>query len=126
MHRAALAVTVAVALSACNSHRYYAEAIQYHALATSVLVSRGVCASSQDCQRRQLAFFEAGEFSLGVVAWGGVYINLYSISDEALVQETTLAFRELHGRLKQPKVVLTVYSSAHGVAKVLFRQVVIK
>lgn len=123
MLRVALTLTVAAALSACNSHRYYAEAMQYHTLATSVLVSRGVCASSQDCQRRQLLFAEGGEFSLGVAAWGGAYVTLYSTSDEALVQELALAFRELHARLKQPKVVLTVYSSAHGEAKVRFREV---
>ncbi|KAB2875209.1 MAG: hypothetical protein F9K36_05900 [Burkholderiaceae bacterium] len=97
--------------------------MQYHALATSVLMSRGVCASSQDCQRRQILFAEGGEFSLGVATWGGAYITLYSISDEALVQDLALAFRKLHGRLKQPKVVLTVYSSAHGQAKVRFREV---
>ena len=121
--RHTLVALAGLPLAACSSHRYYAEAMQYHALATAILVRRGICSDPQDCQRKELLFAEGGEFSLGLVAWGGAYITLYRTNTDALVQEISAAFRDLHTKLKLPKVVLTVYSSARGESKVKFREV---
>ena len=46
-----------------------------------------------------------------------------ALRNEALVQELSAAFRDLHAKLKHPKVVLTVYSSAHGETKGKFREI---
>jgi hypothetical protein len=102
-----------VACSGCNSHAYYREAQQYVKVAQGVLISRGVCSNSDDCQKKHILFWEAGAVTLGSASWGGVGITLYETSDSALVDEITTQFRKLHSELKEPKVTLTVYRSKH-------------
>jgi len=115
-----------VALTGCNSHAYWAEAMQYHTAARDVLIKNGICASEQDCQTKSLLFAEGGEVSLGFVRGGGVYINLYETQDPALVEAVETKFIALHSRLGEPDVTLTVYSSKHLEPKVKFREVEIK
>ena len=111
--------------SGCSSHAYHAEAMQYTELAQGVLIARGMCSNKQDYSSKGLVFFEAGRTSFGFIGWGGVFVNLYDITDAALVDEVTSKFQELHGRLKEPKVTLNVYSSKHSEAKIKFREIVI-
>lgn len=100
--------------------------MQYSALAGETLIARGVCATPQDCQKKQLLFAEGGEVDVGFVQWGGAYINLYDTQDPELVSELESKFKVLHGRLGKPKVTLTVYSSKHLAPKVKFREIVLK
>jgi hypothetical protein len=125
--RTYLAISLAiVACVGCNSHAYNREAMQYHALAQAVLISRGICSSEQDCQKKHLLFAEGGEVSLGPVHWGGAYITLYEINDMALVEDVVARFKQLHASLKVPKVKLSVYSSKHLESKVEFSEVTIQ
>ena len=117
---------IAVLAQGCNSHAYYGEAMQYHALAREVLVSHGVCSGEQDCQRKSLLFAEGGELSLGVVSWGGANITLYETNDSGIVEEISVKFKRLHEQLHRPKVTLTVFSSKHLKPKVKFRTVVVQ
>jgi len=124
--RVALILTlVTISFSGCDSHAYWSEAMQYHAIAQENLISKGICSSDQDCQQKALLYAEGGEVSLGLVSWGGAYINLYETQDPELVDAIALKFKELHSRLGKPDVTLTVYSSKHLDPKVLFREVVI-
>lgn len=125
--RIALILTlITTTFSGCDSHAYWSEAMQYHSTAQETLISKGICSSDQDCQRRGMLYTEGGEVSLGFVSWGGAYINLYETQDPELVDAIALKFKELHSRLGKPDVMLTVYSSKHREPKVLFREVVIK
>lgn len=129
MHKQLCALTpflFAAACAGCDSHAYWAEAMQYSAIAHDTLIENGTCTSIQDCQRRDLLFAEGGEVNFGFVRWGGAYINLYETQDAALVQQLEAKFKELHARLGKPNVTLTVYSSKHLEPKVTFREVVIK
>jgi hypothetical protein len=120
----AIAMT-AIALAACGEpHR--AAAQQYLALAEGVLIANGICASASDCQRKELLFWEGGEVNLGVVRWGGAYVNLYATQDPALVDAIVSKFKEAHTRQPEPQVTLTVFSSTHSQPKVQFRKVVLK
>jgi len=121
---AALLVTAACA--GCNSHAYWAEAMQYSAVARDTLIEKGICTSIQDCQGKGLLFAEGGEVNFGFVSWGGVYINLYETNDSFLVQDLEAKFKELHAPLGRPTVTLTVYSSKHLEPKVKFREVVFR
>lgn len=85
-----------------------------------------MCSNKQDCSSKGLVFFEAGQTSFGFISWGGVFVNLYDITDAGLVDEVTAKFQELHGRLKEPKVRLNVYSSKHLEPKIKFREIVIE
>lgn len=115
-----------VACSGCNSHAYWSEALQYHTVAQDVLIANSICASKQDCQKKDVLFAEGGAVSLGFVSWGGAYINLYETQDPALVEVIVAKFKELHLRLRKPNVTLTVYSSKHLEPKIMFCKVVIK
>ncbi|TCJ15383.1 hypothetical protein EZJ19_07140 [Parasulfuritortus cantonensis] len=120
----AIAVT-AFALAACGEpHR--AAAQQYLTLAEGVLIANGICASASDCQRKELLFWEGGEVNLGVVGWGGAYVNLYATQDPALVDAIVSKFKEAHTRQPDPQVTLTVFSSPHSQPEVQFRKVVLK
>lgn len=119
-------IAAAIALAGCNSHRFHAEAMQYHALAQKTLIAKGICMSEQDCDAKSLLFAEGGAFSLGSASWGGAYVTLYATSDELLVQELAAKFSSLHALLKEPAVTLTVYSSKHGESKVKFKELVIR
>lgn len=115
----------AIALAACGEpHRVAAQ--QYLALAEGVLIANGVCASTSDCQKKELLFWEGGELNLGVIRWGGAYVNLYSTQDPALVDAIVSKFKETHTRQPEPQVTLTVFSSTHSQPKVQFRKVVLK
>ena len=120
------AALLAFMLEGCNSHAYYREAMQYHAVAREVLVLHGICSSDQNCQKKSLLFAEGGELSLGVVSWGGANVTLYETSDSALVEEISVKFKQLHAQLRKPEVTLTVFSSKHLEPKVEFRKVVIQ
>jgi hypothetical protein len=122
-----LVVTGALALAVygCGEpHR--AEAQQYLAIAQEVLIANGVCSSAVDCQRKELLFWEGGEVDLGLVRWGGAYVNLYGTKDPALVEAIVAKFKEAHARRPTPQVTLTVYRSTHSQPKVRFRKVVLK
>lgn len=120
----AIAIT-AVSLAACGEpHR--AAAQQYLALAEGVLIANGICSSPSDCQRKELLFWEGGEVNLGLVRWGGAYVNLYATHDPVLVDAIVSKFKEAHTRQPQPQVTLTVFSSTHSQPKVQFRKVVLK
>ena len=121
---AAMSFTAA-AISGCGEP-YREEATRYHAVAQEVLVAKGVCSSAQECQRKQLLFWEGGGFSLGFVRWGGAYVNLYETQDPVLVEAVVARLKEAHVRPSEPQVILTVYSSKHLQPKVMFREVVIK
>jgi len=108
-----LSALFCLALSACSSHSYHAEAIQYLKVAEGVLVGHGVCSDERDCQARNLLFFEAGEVSLGIFRWGGIHVNLYESNNLEAVEEVASKFKELHIRLREPAVTLTAYSSKH-------------
>lgn len=103
-----------------------AAAQHYRALAEDVLIANGVCSSSADCQKQELLFWEGGEIDLGVVRWGGAYVNLYATQDPALVDAIVEKFRETHARQPMPQVTLTVFSSSHSQPRVQFRKVVFK
>jgi len=119
------ASSLALAISGCGEpHR--AAAQQYIALAQGVLIAKGVCSSSADCQRKELLFWEGGEVNLWVVSWGGAYVNLYATQDPALVDAIVEKFKEVHARQPTPQVTLTVFSSTHSQSKVQFRKVVLK
>jgi hypothetical protein len=116
---------LAVAASGCGEpHR--ADAQKYLAIAQEVLIAKGVCSSAADCQRKELLFWEGGEVDLGLVRWGGAYVNLYATQDPALVEAVVAKFREVHAQRPTPQVTLTVYSSTHSQPKVQFRKVVLK
>lgn len=119
------AATLAVAIVGCGEpHR--AAAQQYLALAQGVLIANGICSSAADCQRKELLFWEGGEVNLGVVSWGGAYVNLYATQNPVLVDAIVSKFKEAHARQPVPQVTLTVFSSTHSQPKVQFRKVVIK
>ncbi|MBP7648093.1 MAG: hypothetical protein KA751_15255 [Comamonas sp.] len=117
---------LALTLAGCNSHSYHREALQYHAAAQDVLIARGICTTDQDCGKKGLLFIEGGSVSLGLLEWGGAYVTLYETSDAPLVDEVTAKLQQLHGKLKEPKVTFTVFSSKHLEPKVQFRKVVIE
>jgi|GEM_PF-6396012 len=125
--RIALILTlITITFSGRDSHAYWSEAMQYHAIAQENLISKGICNSDQDCQRKGILFAEGGEVSLGFMSWGGAYINLYETQDTELVNVIVVKFKELHSQLGRPDVKLTVYSSKQLEPKVVFREVVIK
>lgn len=126
LHTAIIFALLATANAGCNSHAYWSEAVQYHAVARDILIEKGICASERDCQMNGVLFAEGGEVSLSFVSWGGAYINLYETQDPVLVEAIVVKFKELHSRLGKPNVTLTVYSSKHLEPKVKFREVVIK
>jgi len=113
------------AISGCGE-LYRDEATRYHAIVQEVLVAKGVCSSAQDCQRKQLVFWEGGGLSLGFLRWGGAYINLYETQDPVLVEAIVAKLRETHVVGSEPRVLLTIYSSKHLQPKVVFRELVIK
>lgn len=119
-------LTLFTACTACNSHAYWKEAKQYSALANEALIARRICASPQDCQKKQLLFAEGGEFDVGFFQWGGAYITLYDTQDAELVSDLESKFKLLHRQLGKPQVTLTVYSSKHLAPKVKFREIVLK
>jgi hypothetical protein len=121
-----LSLLAVIASSGCNSHAYYREAQQYVKVAQSVLISRGVCFNSDDCQKKHILFWEAGAVTLGSVSWGGVGITLYETNNSALVDEVATQFRTLHSELKAPEVTLTVYRSKHLEPHSKLTEVVIK
>lgn len=81
--------------------------------------------SPADCQKKELLFWEGGEVNLGVVSWGGAYVNLYATQDPVLVEAIVSKFEEVHAQQPEPQVTLTVFSSAHSQSSVLFRKVVL-
>ncbi|HSH73031.1 MAG TPA: hypothetical protein VK974_08260 [Methylophilaceae bacterium] len=102
--RIALILTlITITFSGCDSHAYWSEAMQYHAIAQENLISKGICSSDQDCQQRALLYAESGEVSLGLVSWGGAYINLYETQDPELVDAIALKLKSyipnLEGRM---------------------------
>ena len=115
----------ALVVSGCGEP-YREEATRYHAVAQDILVAKGVCSSAEDCQMRQLLFWEGGGFSLGFIRWGGAYVNLYDTRDPVLVEAVVAKLGEAHVRASGPQIILSVYSSKHLQPKVMFRQVVIK
>jgi hypothetical protein len=120
-----LGAMLLIALTGCGEpHRVAAQ--QYLALAQEVLIAKGVCSSSSDCQRKELLFWEGGEVNLGLVRWGGAYVNLYATQDQALVDAIAERFKALHAQQPTPQVTLTVYSSTHSQPKVKFREVVLR
>ncbi|OYU45101.1 MAG: hypothetical protein CFE44_09305 [Burkholderiales bacterium PBB4] len=110
----------------CDSHAHQVQALPYHQLAQDVLITRGICADANACQRRQLLFWTAGEWALGLVHWGGVGITLYETHDMAMVHESEDRFRQLHGQLKRPPVTLMVYQSRHGETDRLLSEISIR
>ena len=90
---------IAVACVGCDSHAYYSEAVQYHALAREALIANNVCENEQDCFMKDILFAEGGSISLGFFHWGGAYITLYETQDAALVESIIAKFRELHSQL---------------------------
>lgn len=105
---------------------YREEAQQYHALAQEILISKGICASESDCRSKELLFWEGGEADLGLIRWGGAYVNLYGINDPEIVEGIVAKFEEAQGREPNVPVILTVYSSNHSQPKVKLRTVVIE
>lgn len=124
--KAPLAIAVlAIGLVGCGEpHR--AAAQQYLALAEGVLIANGICTSAADCHKKELLFWEGGEVKLGLVRWGGAYVNLYAIQDPVLVDAIISKFKEVHAQQPEPQVTLTVFSSTHSQPKVPFRKVVLK
>lgn len=119
------AATLAAAMAGCGEpHR--AAAQHYLALAEGVLIAKGICSSPADCQKKELLFWEGGEVNLGVVRWGGAYVNLYATQDPALVEAIISKFKEAHARQPEPQVTLTVFSSTHSQPKVQFRKVLLQ
>ena len=119
------AATLAVAMVGCGEpHR--AAAQQYLKLAEGVLIANAICSSAADCQKNELLFWEGGEVSLGVVSWGGAYVNLYATQNPVLVDAIVSKFKEAHARQPELQVTLTVFSSTHSQPKVQFRKVVLK
>ncbi len=104
-------------LQACNSHSYHAEAQQYLSVAREVLIENGVCINPRDCSQKELLFFESGR---------AVHINIYQVNNSALVEQVAFAFKAKHTQLKEPKVVLTTFSSRHMEPKVKFEEITIQ
>lgn len=120
-------VTVSLVLTIPGCGEPHRDAAQkYLALAQEVLIAKGVCSSSADCQRKELLFWEGGEVNLGVVRWGGAYVNLYATQDSVLVGAIVEKFKELHAQQPTPQVTLTVFSSTHSQPKVQFHKLVLK
>jgi hypothetical protein len=118
-----LAVLITASLSGCGES-YPEEARRYHAAAQEVLVAKEVCARAQDCQRKEILFWEGGNPWLP--GHDHVYVTLYETNDAALVEAIVARLKQVKAETSMPSVKLVVYSSRHRQSKVRFREVTIK
>lgn len=119
---AALAVLIAASVSGCGES-YPEEARRYHALAQEVLVAKQVCAGPQDCQRKEILFWEGGN------PWfpgqNYAYVTLYETTDLALVEAVVARLKQAKAETSMPAAKVVAYSSKHRQSKITFREVTI-
>lgn len=120
---AALAVLIAASLSGCGES-YPEEARRYHALVQEVLVEKQVCDGPQDCQRKEILFWEGGNPWLPGHSYACV--NLYETTDIALVEAIVARLNQAKAETSMPPVKLVAYRSKHRQSKVTFREVIIQ
>lgn len=101
-------------LFGCSSHAYYNEAMAYVAVAEQTLDESGICKGQKSCSVKSLVKFEAGGWQLGPFSGGGVFINVYEISDPAVAKQLISRFNDQYKALPDVPITLHVYSSAHG------------
>lgn len=119
----ALALLIAASLSGCGES-YPEEARRYHAVAQEVLIAKGACAGPQDCQRKEILFWEGGNPWLP--GHNNAYVTLYETNDIALVEAIVARLKQAKAETSMPPVKLVVYSSTHRQSKVTFREVTIQ
>jgi hypothetical protein len=118
-----LAALIAASLSGCGES-YPEDARRYHAAAQEVLVTKQMCAAPQDCQRKEVLFWEGGNPWLPGHHYA--YVTLYGTSDTALVEAIVARLKQAKTETSMPPVKLVVYSSKHRQSKVTFREVTIE
>ncbi len=119
----AVGVLIAASLSGCGE-AYPEQARQYHAAAQEVLVAKQVCATFQDCQRKEILFWAGGNPWLP--GYNHAYVTLYETDDIALVEAIVARLKLAKAEPSMPPVKLVVYSSRHGQSEVAFREVIIE
>lgn len=107
-----------ILLSGCDSHFYYNEANLLIGDVKNVLIENGMCEKEQGCLNKELVKFEAGGWSLGPWSGGGVYINVYQVKSEKIVQDLHASFINRHLDMQKVPVYLNVYSTEHGKNKI--------
>lgn len=89
-------------------------AIRYHGAAQGVLIAHGVCANAQDCQKRQLLFWEGGRRDIPLFQEGGASLNLYETVNQELIESVGAKLKATQQAEHLPSVQLTVYSGPHA------------
>jgi len=128
MHRRAfLAVVVGIVLpiSGCGEP-FRTEAALYVDAARTALMSKGICASPDDCNSKQLLFWNDGEYFLDVLPKSVTFINLYNTHDPAVVDAVVVELEKVQRRITKPGVVLNVYKSKHLEPKIRLQRLVIQ
>jgi hypothetical protein len=108
-----IGIFAAAALSACNSHAYYNEAMLYMEQTREVLIAEGLCFDKTDCSRKEMAFWSAGGWGIGPITGGGVTINVQKISDAAIAEKIVQRCKVLHSQIPSVPVTVTIFANAH-------------
>lgn len=120
-----IAVTLAIVcgMTGCGE-AYPLEAKRYCDAAQEVLITEQVCADVQDCQRKELLFWEGGNPWLP--GYDMAFVSLYETKDAVLVEAIVTKLKQVRADANMPPVKLTVRSTRHSQMNVTFREVMIK
>ena len=114
-------------------------------LAVLLAITVGLGGCGEPYRAEAMTYVEAGENAIkrfrsqskvsnsldGQLLWNdcGAEVTclfLYQTKDQALVEAVAVGLMNAHAKMQKPGVKLTVYSSARGEPKVLFREITIK
>lgn len=118
-----LASILAACLSGCGE-AHPIEARRYAEAAEEILVARNICASAQECRRKEILFWEGGNPWLP--GYDKAFVLLYGTDDAALVDAIIARLKEIRHERGMPQARLVVYRSRHLQPKVVFREVSIE
>jgi hypothetical protein len=121
----AVVVGMVLPISGCGEP-FRTEAALYLDAARTALIGKGICASREDCNSKELLFWNDGEYFLDVLPKSVTFINLYNTHDPAVVDAVVVELKKVQGRITKPGVVLNVYKSKHLEPKVKLQRLVIQ
>ena len=107
--------------TAYGGESYPTEARLYANAATEVLISKGICKDLRECSQMSLVFWEGGNPWIPTLK--RAFINLYLISDEAVVDDVVAALKNRKDQTSGPPFTVTAYKSAHRETKVKLKVV---